>query len=162
MNAILDSLHVFRRQLITVEPATLVMEAQELARRHGLHHLPIVGAETLVGVICTCDMLVCPGDVPVGEIMKAPVTLPIGASPERAAQVMKEREVGSVLLQEQDTLVGIVTRGDLVGKSPDGASTEEVASCECCGVYAHLRTDDVGRTFCVFCFGQRNEQKAEA
>lgn len=55
--------------------------------------------------------------VPVVEIMSAsPVTIPVDASAEEAAKVMRDREIGSLVVLEDGRPTGIVTERDVVTK----------------------------------------------
>jgi CBS domain-containing protein len=156
-----ESLAAFRKEsLITIVQDAVVMEAQALAKRHGIHHVPVTNGVTLVGMVCTCDMLVAPGDVRLREIMKVPVTLPINSSFEAAAELMHDRRVGSVLLLEEKRAVGIITRGEVMAKNHGVAERAQLPRCECCGVAEHLRTAEDGHTFCIFCLGVRKAQSA--
>ncbi len=51
------------------------------------------------------------------EIMSAsPVTIPVDASAEEAAQIMRDKEIGSLVVLEDGRPAGIVTERDLVTK----------------------------------------------
>ena len=55
--------------------------------------------------------------VTVSELMtKNLVTVPAGTSAADAARVMNERHVGSVFIEQNDRVVGIVTESDIVRK----------------------------------------------
>ena len=55
--------------------------------------------------------------VSVSELMtKNLVTVPAGTSAADAARVMNERHVGSVFIEQNDRVVGIVTESDIVRK----------------------------------------------
>jgi CBS domain-containing protein len=56
--------------------------------------------------------------VTVSDLMtKKLVTVPAGTSAADAARVMNERHVGSVFIEQNDRVVGIVTESDIVEKS---------------------------------------------
>lgn len=63
-----------------------------------------------------------------------PVTRPSDASVRTAAETMRDRGVGSVLVTEDDALVGILTERDLAtrvlaeGLDPDGLAISDVMS----------------------------------
>ncbi len=55
--------------------------------------------------------------VTVSQLMtKQLVTVPVGTSAADAARVMNERHVGSVFIEQDDRVVGIVTESDIVRK----------------------------------------------
>ena len=55
--------------------------------------------------------------VTISELMtKKLVTVPAGTSAADAARVMNERRVGSVFIEQNDCVVGIVTESDIVRK----------------------------------------------
>jgi CBS domain-containing protein len=73
-------------------------------------------------------------EVPVAEVMSAPVhTVEPSASTRRAAELLVEYEVGSLVVVEDDRPVGIVTESDLVGlvaadRDPDAVAVESVTT----------------------------------
>lgn len=55
--------------------------------------------------------------VTVSQLMtKSLVTVPVGTSAADAAKVMNERHVGSVFIEQNERVVGIVTESDIVRK----------------------------------------------
>lgn len=55
--------------------------------------------------------------VTVSDLMtKTLVTVPVGTSTADAAKVMNERQVGSVFIEQNNRVVGIVTESDIVRK----------------------------------------------
>ncbi len=151
MTLIFHSLSHFRRDpLITVAKETPVMDARETARLHGLHHLPVVSDERLVGVVCTCDMLHEPPDTLISELMHEPVSLGIDDAVDDALEMMTQHTVGSVVLLEEDRPVGIVTRSDL-GARFSVVAHDPIPRCERCGIRAHLRRDATGAIYCLDC-----------
>lgn len=140
-----------RDPLIVATKNQQVMEAQELARRNGVHHMPVVDGGKLVGAVCTCDMMHCPPDTLIESIMHEPVTLASSAKPAQAAELMIQRSVGSVLLVENERAVGIVTRGEIVKSELDGTFDAQALRCDCCGSTEHLRKSDEGAQLCNNC-----------
>ena len=63
-----------------------------------------------------------------------PVTIPSGASVREAASLMRDRDIGDLLVVDTDTLEGIVTDRDIVvraiaiGRDPEHVTVGEVAS----------------------------------
>jgi len=138
--------------LTTIGDDASVAQALQLVRAHQIHHLPVLHGSELVGLMCTCDLHDAPPDSPVAQWMSRPaVTLDASATLQDAAQTMRTREVGSVIVTVQGQPRGIVTRGDLLQAEP---STEDLlihARCECCGLTRHLSTAADGHTFCTYC-----------
>lgn len=73
----------------------------------------------------------------VKEVMSTdPQTIDAGATLDEAARLMKEHDVGPVLVTEQEKVTGIVTDRDIVvraiaeGKSPDETKVSDVSSAE--------------------------------
>jgi CBS domain-containing protein len=80
----------------------------------------------------------------VQELMtKNPVTLPPSASAAEAAKLMKENDIGDVLVCEQDRLCGIVTDRDLAIRCvADGESVHEPIGEFCSTDVVTLAPDD--------------------
>ncbi len=162
MTLIYHSLSHFRRDpLITVQSAAHVSLARETARLHGLHHLPVVDEERLVGVVCTCDMLHEPPDVVISRLMHDPVSLAIDDPVDDALEMMTQHTVGSVVLVEDDRPVGIVTRSDL-GTRFSVVAHDPIPRCEKCGIRSHLRRDETGAVFCLDCASNEDFQRPGA
>jgi CBS domain-containing protein len=73
----------------------------------------------------------------IGEVMASnPVTLPSDASAEQAAQLMRDNDIGDVVVSDADNVLGIVTDRDLVvrvmaeGRDPQRTPLAEVYSEE--------------------------------
>jgi hemerythrin-like domain-containing protein/CBS domain-containing protein len=138
--------------LITIGGDVSVCQALKLARSKQVHHLPVVEGSALVGLVCTCDLHEASPDSSVGQWMShPPVTLDASASTVTAAQTMKDRKVGSVIVTLEGQPRGIVTRGDLLAADPKGEDILVDCRCECCGLTRHLSTDQAGHTFCMYC-----------
>jgi CBS domain-containing protein len=125
---------VMTRSVLTTTPATSVKDAAEVLARRGITALPVVGGTgVLVGVLTEADVLrgrfppdprrkawrgTAAGPAPpatVGEVMSSPS---LTASPRTdaadLAKMMIDRGVRSVPVVDEDGVVGIVTRRDLV------------------------------------------------
>lgn len=151
MTVIHHSLSQFRKDpLITVTAHTLIIDAQCLTGLHGLHHLPVLVDEELVGVICTCDMLHESPDTLVSTVMHDPISLDLEDSIDEALEMMTQHTVGSIVLLEEKRPVGIVTRSDL-GAPFSVTSHDPIPRCERCGIRAHLRRTESGYIFCLEC-----------
>ena len=143
---------VMSHLVATTTAQTTVMDALNFAQQHQIHHLPVFSGEALVGMVCTCDLYDARLQATVEEVMKAPVVaLDKKQTALEAAELMRERAVGSVVVLSDSRPCGIVTRGDLLQHWPDIESTLGPSRCECCGLTRHLETDVHGRTLCMYC-----------
>lgn len=50
---------------LTIDPAATLFDATLMMTRHGLHHLPVVGEEGLLGIVTTSDLMLAREDDPV-------------------------------------------------------------------------------------------------
>jgi acetoin utilization protein AcuB len=108
------------RPVVTVAPDTEFHLAFDLMRSKGIHHLPVVKDNELVGIVAERDLLLAaanfgPTHVPVGEIMRgAPVCVSEIASLKAAARLLVVNHIGSLpVLNAADRLVGIITETDI-------------------------------------------------
>ncbi|MGH4011867.1 MAG: CBS domain-containing protein [Pseudonocardiaceae bacterium] len=121
------------RSVVTTTPAISVKDAAVVLAGRGVTLLPVIEADRLVGVLTEADVVRrrIPSDprrgawqgsqagppppTTVGEVMSSP---PLTVHPEtdaaELASTMIERGVRSVPVVDEDRLVGIVTRRDLV------------------------------------------------
>lgn len=82
--------------------------------------------------------------IPVVEIMTAtPVTIPAEATVSEAAKLMREKEIGSLVVLEFGKPTGIVTERDIVTKvaaadtKPSGVSVKEIMTSPLVAVHPH-------------------------
>ena len=88
------------------------------------------------------------GKIPILEIMsKKPITVHVDVSIAEAARLMKDRDVGSLIVIEGETPVGIVTERDMVtkviapGRSVD-TKVKEVMSAPLVSVHPHMEVSE--------------------
>lgn len=139
------------KPLVTTHVGMTVLEALDLAHQHDVHHFPVVESQQLVGFVCTCDLFATPMDAPLGDAMRAPVSLQQESTVGDVVKLINRLGIGSVVVCLEDLPVGIVTRGDLLELWPEFEELLPGARCECCGATRHLRTNSVERTLCVYC-----------
>ncbi len=108
------------RGVLTVSPDTDFRQALDLMRSRKVHHLPVLDAGRVVGVVAERDVLLAAANfgaaqVPVGEIMSSPpVCVADRALLKDAARLLVEKHVGSLpVLDSNDALVGIITETDI-------------------------------------------------
>ena len=106
--------------VVSVGPDTEFHAAFDLMRHHRIHHLPVVEAGRVVGIVAERDLLLAaanfgPALVPVVEIMRAPVVCISDRSAlSSAARVLVEKHIGSLpVLNARKELVGIITETDV-------------------------------------------------
>lgn len=130
---------VMNRDPITIAGSTPAAEAFLLARRRDVHYLLVTEDETLVGVICTCDLLGTTSNALTSSRMKAPwPTITSGATQMEAALLMRENRIGCLPVVQDDELCGVVTRFDLRDSSFDRSADLDGWYCDCCGESAHV------------------------
>jgi acetoin utilization protein AcuB len=139
------------REVITITPSESCQKALRTMQEAGIHHLPVVERERLVGILTERDILrrapevrraIDPGSrnrllslVNVGGVMTyAPATVSPRSSLREAAAVMLERRIGCLPVIRNGRLIGIFTTRDAIGilagqsTATDGAVTERVSS----------------------------------
>ncbi len=110
---------------ITIGSADSVADARALFESRNIHHLPVVDDGKLAGIVSSADMLKLflvderaelLANARVRQIMEVcPVTLDARATLREAAEKLRIGSFHALLvIDEQRTLVGIVTSGDLI------------------------------------------------
>jgi acetoin utilization protein AcuB len=110
---------------MTPSPCTIARNeaisiAQRLMRERGIHHLPVLDGERVVGILSERDILlvesfpgVNPTDLRVEEAM-APTPYQVTADAPLAEVVstLLERRIGSAIVIENDRAIGVFTTVD--------------------------------------------------
>lgn len=151
---------LMRAPVRTFRPDLKVVDALQFAERCGMHHLPLLEGGKIVGLVCTCDLEELDLQAPIGDALtRGPATISVQSSAQAAAQAMGEQGVGSLLVTQNDTVVGIVTREDL---SRAGLQLDEAPNfrCESCGSVTHLKTENNRGTLCLDCRGHAEPEVA--
>ena len=122
---------MMKRNPITVDGDTLVLDAQKIMRENNIRRLPVVDKGKVVGIITKHDLLEAApspatslsvhelnyllSKMKVKEIMKKnPVTLTPDTPFEEALRIGQEKKIGSFPVVENGKLVGIATESDIV------------------------------------------------
>ncbi len=128
--------------LVTVKPDTSCLEADALAHQHDVHHLPVVVAGKLRGIVSRSDFFPRPRpDEPVNERMALDIfALTEGATLGEALAAMILFKVGCLPVVEGEVLVGLITRGDLRAAGIVDTRIEVGACCSCGGRHG-IRSD---------------------
>jgi len=116
---------------VTVESATLVLDAQKIMKENNIRRLPVVDKGKLVGIVTKHDLLEASPSpatslsvfelnyllsrMTVKEIMKKnPVTVTPDTPFEEALILGQEKKIGSFPVVEKGKLVGITTESDII------------------------------------------------
>ncbi len=102
------------RSVVSVEPDEPVEAAVEVARRTGAEHLLVLDEQTLVGILCACDLRdASPGDR-VSDCMTVPVvTVRPDVPVEAVAETMDACAVGCVPVAVGGLVLGTVSDEEL-------------------------------------------------
>ena len=104
-------------KLYTVGPSDTIAHARELLRQHRINQLPVGAGNTLLGIISDRDLRDTKifEDTQVQTIMNhPPITLSCHSTLVNTAEVMSQQRIGSVPIVSGNSLVGIVTRSDIL------------------------------------------------
>ena len=120
------------RRVYTVAPSDSLEHARELLKLHHVNQLPVVGhGRKVLGIVTDRDLRNALGktprlpdareclshlaDVTVGSVMSHPaISLSSHNTLVNAAAVMRATRIGSVPIVDGDSLVGIITRSDIL------------------------------------------------
>jgi len=128
MHGTTDDLRV--GDLMTVDPVVIesdapATDAERLLKAHRVSGLPVVERGFTVGVISRTDLMVARSSRLIGgnwprmrvrHLMSAPaITVHVGTSPERAAELMVTRHIHRVVVvDDEDVPIGVVSALDLL------------------------------------------------
>ena len=115
---------IMHKNPVTIDSATSLCDAYALMQERGIRHLPVMKNDKLVGIVtdrdlrlATSRLAVRPFDPEskVAEVMSYPVETVHPSEPvEYAIQLMRELKIGSLPVEEEETLIGIVTGANLM------------------------------------------------
>ncbi len=102
--------------LIAVRPIDRVGRARDLLIALGIHALPVMNGNEVVGIVTTADLVDdWPEETPVSEIMsRTPFVIASAASLVEAAEEMLAHEVHHLLVTDGSETVGILSSLDLL------------------------------------------------
>jgi CBS domain-containing membrane protein len=124
--------HLMSRSVITAHHGDPISKVRALVREHGVHHIPVVNGDQLVGIISWSDILrVSFGDafqtdertvdatldhtLTLEQVMqKSPVTLAETGTVREAAELLAGGTFHALPIVSGSKLVGIVTTTDLI------------------------------------------------
>ncbi len=104
----------------SIAPDTDFHRAYDMMVSRGIHHLPVVDGERLVGIVAERDLLLAAANfgsaqVPVAEIMHSRlITVSERATVKHAARLLVLNHIGSLpVVNSKKALVGIITETDM-------------------------------------------------
>ena len=124
---------VITRKVRTIAPTASADDAWSAMRLHGIHHLVVTREDRAIGILSDRDAGSRRGAVvratkTVGELMTAPAVMaPPTMTIRQAANVMRGRSIGCLVVAVAGRPVGIVTVTDLleaVGRGLDRGAAE--------------------------------------
>ncbi len=119
-------------ELITVHHGDPISKVKQLMRETGVHHIPVVSGEDLVGIISWSDILnlnfsqafgtddravdaVLDHSVTLEQVMKTePVTVPHDGYVRQAAQLLADGDFHALPVVSGKKLVGMVSSTDII------------------------------------------------
>jgi len=102
------------RSLVAVPPDASMAEAAALVRRTGAEHVLVVDEQTLVGILCACDLRGARPEDRVSDTMSAPVlTVRPDVAVEEAAVFLFESRVGCLPVAVGGLILGTVSEAEL-------------------------------------------------
>lgn len=121
---------VMTTNVITISPETTFYEAMEIIRAKGVRRLPVVKDDKVVGIVAEKDLLKASpsqattldvwelttllSKLKVKQIMKKDIVHVHPSTPiEEAAKIMADKKIGSLLVLEEEKLIGIITETDI-------------------------------------------------
>ncbi|MBI3072496.1 MAG: CBS domain-containing protein [Deltaproteobacteria bacterium] len=139
---------------VAVSPRMRVGDAAVVSSWKHVRHLLVHDTKRIVGIVCVCDLRSGDLRAPVSQQMKTTiVTIDKSASLHEAAAALRQHGVGCLPVMSDGTIVGVVSRGDLLRA---GLESDEVVGerlCSSCHRYHDLRAlgDDTDVHFCADC-----------
>jgi acetoin utilization protein AcuB len=122
---------VMTKEVVSVSPSTVLLDAALLLRASALRHLPVVEDGRLVGILTERDVQRCAPSrlIPITEdgynavfaetnvsrvMTREPKTVSSQTPLREAIAVMQQAKYGCLPVVDDGALVGILTRGDLI------------------------------------------------
>jgi acetoin utilization protein AcuB len=103
------------RGVVTIEPDETIEAAAEIVRATGAEHLLVLDEQTLVGIVCSCDLRDASPGATVSDCMSLPVITVRPDTPlEDVALTMEECAVGCIPVALGGLILGTVSDDELV------------------------------------------------
>ncbi|MDD1706652.1 MAG: CBS domain-containing protein [Methanoregulaceae archaeon] len=110
--------------LITLRHTSTIFEAIRVFNQHHIHGAPVMNGDALIGIVTMSDIAQAIGDKkPLTERVSAIMTTDVVKVPSSVQLFevigrFKEREIGRLLVMEDDRPVGILTQSDILRQFP--------------------------------------------
>lgn len=122
---------VMTKEVVSVSPSTMLLDAALLMRASALRHLPVIEEGRLVGILTERDVQRCAPSrlIPITEesynavfaettvarvMTREPKTVSRKTPLREAIAVMQQARYGCLPVVDNEAVVGILTRGDLI------------------------------------------------
>lgn len=109
---------IVQRPPVTISQHATLATAEALMEREGIHQLPVVEHDVLIGIVSRRDLQAHIGyleNTKVDAAMtRGPIALQVGDSTDVAARVMLERNFNALPVLDGNRLVGVVSKTDLI------------------------------------------------
>ena len=118
------------KRLVTVAPEDTIAGARALLEKHGIHHLPVVKEQRLVGIVTDRDVRGAAAKLrTVAEIMTAkPQAIGPDTFVDDAARRLRRHRIGGLPVVENGRLVGILTAADVLDAFVDLSGVRETTT----------------------------------
>ena len=119
---------IMSTDLLTVQATATLAEARSVMQENRIHHLPVMDADKLVGLVTITNVLAATdsflrddtnrihaNDIAVSDVMVTDVaTVDVAASLRQAALFMEKHQIGCLPVMDNGQPVGIITDTDFV------------------------------------------------
>jgi acetoin utilization protein AcuB len=118
------------KRLVTVGPEDSVANARALLEKYGIHHLPVVKDQRLVGIVTDRDVRSAPSKTKsVATIMTSkPLVIDPDTFVDEAARRLRRHRIGALPVVEHGRLVGILTVADVLDAFVDLSGVREATT----------------------------------
>ncbi len=109
---------IMRPAPVTVAQGETLAHVERLMQQHGIHQLPVVEAERLIGIVSRHDLATQAGYLERSKVDAVMTQRPVTVSPQatllEVAERLIEEDVNSLPVVQDGKLVGIVSKTDLL------------------------------------------------
>jgi acetoin utilization protein AcuB len=115
------------KRLVTVAPEDAITEARALLVKHGIHQLPVLKEQRLVGIVTDRDVRSATAKAKrVADIMTAkPQVIGPDTFVDEAARRLRRRRIGGLPVVDNGRLVGMLTAADVLDAFVDISGVRE-------------------------------------
>jgi signal-transduction protein with cAMP-binding, CBS, and nucleotidyltransferase domain len=141
--------------LLEVDPGCSCRVAEEICRHANVRHLLVTDEGRFAGVVCLCDLVTAERGQAIEQVMARDVyAISPGAMLAEAAAAMSSLGVGCLPVIDGDSVVGVITRGDLRrGGVPETLLGARYCTA-CCSAHGVRQDPRSGLDYCLDCFDQ--------